>query len=156
MAGYHASMTSMPAADRLGSYLKRAEQALMATKTAALKPAGLTVPQYSALLNLAENPGISAAALARLVGVTPPTMNTVLTNLQDRGLVERTPHEWHRNILETRLTDAGRELTAAADVRAIAVERTLAQRFTDEELTSLTALLVRAAEALDEIRADLA
>ncbi|WP_336087690.1 MarR family winged helix-turn-helix transcriptional regulator [Nocardia sp. SSK8] len=149
-------MTSMPAADRLGSYLKRAEQALMATKTAALKPAGLTVPQYSALLNLAENPGISAAALARLVGVTPPTMNTVLTNLQDRGLVERTPHEWHRNILETRLTDAGRELTAAADVRAIAVERTLAQRFTDEELTSLTALLVRAAEALDEIRADLA
>ncbi|WP_278261705.1 MarR family transcriptional regulator [Nocardia sp. AG03] len=148
-------MTSMPAADRLGSYLKRAEQALMATKTAALKPAGLTVPQYSALLNLAEHPGISAAALARLVGVTPPTMNTVLTNLQDRGLVERTPHEWHKNILETRLTEAGRALTEAADVRAIAVERTLAQRFTDEELAALTAMLVRAAEALDEIRADL-
>lgn len=148
-------MTSMPAADRLGSYLKRAEQALMATKTAALKPAGLTVPQYSALLSLAEHPGISAAALARLVGVTPPTMNTVLTNLQDRGLVERTPHEWHKNILETRLTEAGRKLTADADVRAIAVERTLAQRFTAEELTALTAMLVRTAEALDEIRADL-
>lgn len=148
-------MTSMPAADRLGSYLKRAEQALMATKTAALKPAGLTVPQYSALLSLAEHPGISAAALARLVGVTPPTMNTVLTNLQDRGLVERTPHEWHKNILETRLTEAGRELTADADVRAIAVERTLAQRFTAEELTALTAMLVRTAETLDEIRADL-
>ncbi|WP_246143518.1 MarR family transcriptional regulator [Actinacidiphila oryziradicis] len=34
--------------------------------------------------------GISAAALARLCGVTPPTMNTVLKNLQDRGLIERT------------------------------------------------------------------
>ncbi|MFE3544185.1 MarR family winged helix-turn-helix transcriptional regulator [Nocardia sp. NPDC059177] len=149
-------MTSLPAADRLGSYIKRAEQALMATKTAALKPAGLTVPQYSALLHLAEHPGISAAALARLVGVTPPTMNTVLTNLQDRGLVERTPHEWHKNILETRLTEAGRELTDAADLRAVAVERALAERFTAAEFASLTALLTRTAEALDEIRADLA
>ncbi|WP_229739625.1 MarR family winged helix-turn-helix transcriptional regulator [Nocardia rhizosphaerihabitans] len=148
-------MTSMPAAERLGTYIKRAEQALIAAKTAALKPAGLTVPQYSALLHLAENPGISAAALARLAGVTPPTMNTVLTNLQDRGLVERTPHEWHKNVLETRLTEAGREVTAAGDVRAVAVERDLAARFTAEELATVTALLTRTAEALDEIRAEL-
>lgn len=154
--GYHACMTSMPAAERLGTYIKRAEQALIATKNAALKPAGLTVPQYSALLHLSENPGISAAALARLAGVTPPTMNTVLSNLQDRGLIERTPHEWHRNVLETRLTEAGREVTEAADVRAIAVERELATRFTADELAAVTALLTRAAEALDEIRQDLA
>lgn len=148
-------MTSMPAAERLGTYIKRAEQALIATKTAALKPAGLTVPQYSALLHLAENPGISAAAVARLSGVTPPTMNTVLTNLQDRGLVERTPHEWHKNVLETRLTDEGREVTAAGDHNAVAVERALAARFTTDELATVTALLARATQALDEIRHDL-
>src|SRR5436190_1549742 len=98
-------MTSMPAAERLGSHIKRAEQALNATKHAVLKPAGLTVAQYAALLYLAERPGISAAALARACGVTPPTMNTVLKNLQERGLIERTPHEWHKNVLEIRLTD---------------------------------------------------
>ncbi|MBC7303047.1 MAG: MarR family transcriptional regulator [Nocardia sp.] len=145
----------MSAADRLGSYIKRAEQALIATKTAALKPAGLTVPQYSALLHLDENPGISAAALARLAGVTPPTMNTVLTNLQERGLVDRTPHEWHKNVLETRLTEAGRSVVADADARAIAVERALADRFTEAESAALREFLTRSARALDEIRADL-
>lgn len=155
MGGYHAPMTSMSAADRLGSYIKRAEQALIATKTAALKPAGLTVPQYSALLHLDENPGISAAALARLAGVTPPTMNTVLTNLQERGLVDRTPHEWHKNVLETRLTEAGRSVVADADARAIAVERALADRFTEAESAAVREFLTRSARALDEIRADL-
>ncbi|MGY0501954.1 MarR family winged helix-turn-helix transcriptional regulator [Nocardia sp. FBN12] len=148
-------MTSMSAAERLGTYIKRAEQALIATKTAALKPAGLTVAQYSALMHLAENPGISAAALARLAGVTPPTMNTVLTNLQERGLVDRTPHEWHKNVLETRLTEAGRSVMADADTRAIAVERAVADRFTEAELASMQELLTRSARALDEIRDNL-
>ncbi|MFE7719957.1 hypothetical protein ACFU44_13050 [Nocardia rhizosphaerihabitans] len=82
-------------------------------------------------------------------------LSDVLTNLQDRGLVERTPHAWHKNVLETRLTEAGREVTAAGDVRAVAVERDLAARFTAEELATVTALLTRTAEALDEIRAEL-
>ncbi|PWV73492.1 MULTISPECIES: MarR family winged helix-turn-helix transcriptional regulator [Nocardia] len=148
-------MTSMPSTERLGTFLKRAEQAMIAAKTAALKPAGLTVPQFSALMYLAENPGISAAALARLAGVTPPTMNTVLTNLQERGLVERSPHEWHKNVLETRLTESGKELTAAADARAIAVERAVGDRFTADEFATLTALLARTAQAFEEVRQDL-
>ncbi|MCE0447365.1 MarR family transcriptional regulator [Streptomyces tricolor] len=108
----------MPVSERLGSDIKRAEQALNATKTAVLKPAGLTIAQYGALLYCAAKPGISAAALARLCGVTPPTMNTVLKNLQERDLIVRTPHEWHKNVLETRLTDAGRAVLADADDRA--------------------------------------
>ncbi|GAT69266.1 winged helix-turn-helix transcriptional regulator [Planomonospora sp. ID91781] len=133
----------MPVPERLGSHLKRAEQALTAAKHAALKPAGLTVPQYAALLHLAQNPGISAAALARACAVTPPTMNTVLKNLQESGLIERTPHEWHRNILETRLTAKGEEVLADGDARAVRVERGLAAEFTQEERETLIALLGR-------------
>ncbi|MFJ8197552.1 MarR family winged helix-turn-helix transcriptional regulator [Streptomyces sp. NPDC096152] len=145
-------MTSMPASERLGSHIKRAEQALNATKTAVLRPAGLTVAQYAALLHLSDNPGISAAALARLCGVTPPTMNTVLKNLQDRALIERTPHEWHRNVLETRLTDEGRVVMADADARAVRVERALAAEFTDEERETLTRLLGRCVGLLEKER----
>ncbi|MEV0249337.1 MarR family transcriptional regulator [Nocardia sp. NPDC050712] len=147
-------MTSMPAAERLGSYLKRAEQAMAAAKTAALKPAGVTVSQYSALLHLDENPGISAAALARLCGVTPPTMNTVLSNLQERGLIERTPHAWHKNVLETRLTDKGAAVMKDADSRAIHVERTVAAEFGAAELAQLQNLLTRCADRFDSIRPD--
>lgn len=142
----------MPASERLGSHLKRAEQALNATKNAVLKPAGVTVAQYGALLHLSTNPGISAAALARLCGVTPPTMNTVLKNLQDRALIERTPHEWHRNVLETRLTDEGRAVLADADVRAVRVERALAAEFTEEERAALVDLLGRCVGLLERER----
>lgn len=142
----------MPVAERLGSHLKRAEQALNATKAAVLKPAGLTVAQYAALLHLSANPGISAAALARLCGVTPPTMNTVLRNLQDRELIERTPHEWHKNVLETRLTEAGRTVMADADARAVRVERALAAEFTGEERAALTGLLARCVSILERER----
>ncbi|MGW7253675.1 MarR family winged helix-turn-helix transcriptional regulator [Streptomyces sp. NPDC054834] len=145
-------MTSMPASERLGSHLKRAEQALNATKNAVLKPAGVTVAQYGALLHLSANPGISAAALARLCGVTPPTMNTVLKNLQDRTLIERTPHEWHRNVLETRLTEEGRAVLADADARAVRVERALAAEFTEEERTALESLLARCVGLLERER----
>lgn len=145
-------MTSLHSSERLGSYVKRAEQALQTAKNAALKPAGVTVPQYSALLFLDENPGISAAALARLCGVTPPTMNTVLTNLQDRGLIERTPHAWHKNILETRLTDAGAAVMKDADARAVRVERAVAAGFTDAERATLQELLARCADLFDSVR----
>ncbi|MFE3786637.1 MarR family winged helix-turn-helix transcriptional regulator [Streptomyces goshikiensis] len=145
-------MTSMPAEERIGSHIKRAEQALLAAKNGALKPAGVTVPQYAALLWLSEKPGISAAALARLCGVTPPTMNTVLKNLQERGLIERTPHEWHRNVLETRLTEEGDAVMRRADTDAVRVERALAAVFSDEERELLIALLGRCARVLDEQR----
>lgn len=142
----------MPADERLGSHIKRAEQALNATKYAVLKPAGLTVAQYAALLFLTEQPGISAAALARACGVTPPTMNTVLKNLQERGLIERTPHQWHKNVLETRLTDKGTTVMADADARAIQVEQALAAEFSDTERESLIALLGRCVELLETVR----
>ncbi|MFI9050749.1 MarR family winged helix-turn-helix transcriptional regulator [Streptomyces sp. NPDC053427] len=144
----------MPVSERLGSSIKRAEQALSGAKNAALKPAGLTVPQYAALLHSSERPGISAAALARACGVTPPTMNTVLKNLQERGLIERTPHEWHKNILEIRLTDEGHAVMENADARAVRVERALAAEFTDEERASLVGLLGRCAALLDSVRPD--
>ncbi|MEV6686845.1 MarR family transcriptional regulator [Streptomyces sp. NPDC051130] len=145
-------MTSMPAQERIGSHIKRAEQALLAAKNTACKPAAVTVPQYAALLWLAEKPGISAAALSRLCGVTPPTMNTVLKNLQERGFIERTPHEWHGNVLETRLTEQGRTAMELADAGAVRVERALAAEFSGEERERLIELLGRCAQVLDALK----
>lgn len=142
----------MPAEERIGSHVKRAEQALLGAKNTALKPAAVTVPQYAALLWLSEKPGISAAALARLCGVTPPTMNTVLKNLQERGLIERTPHELHRNVLETRLTEEGCSVMEVADAGAVAVERALAAEFDGAEREQLIALLGRCAGVLDALK----
>ncbi|MFI7419335.1 MarR family winged helix-turn-helix transcriptional regulator [Nonomuraea sp. NPDC049684] len=138
----------MPPEERLGLDVKRAEQRLMAAKHAAVRTAGLTVPQYAALLALDANPGISAAALARACLVTPQAMNVVLKNLLEHGLIERSPHQWHRTMLETHLTDAGREALRVADEAAVIIERRISTAFTPEERATLRALLARFTEAI--------
>ena len=138
----------MPLADRLGGAIKRAEADLTQAKHAAVKPFGLTVPQFAALLWLEDSPGISPAELARRCQVTPQTMTTVLQNLHTLGYIERTPHPFHKTMLETRLTDEGARVLAEADQRASAVEQRLADEFTDEERATLRALLARASQVL--------
>ncbi|MCP3799449.1 MarR family transcriptional regulator [Allokutzneria sp. A3M-2-11 16] len=138
----------MPLDERLGADIKRVEHELMGAKQAAVRPAGLTVAQYSALLVLAGQPGISAAELARRCRVTPQTMTTILRNLEAAELIMREPHELHRNVLETRLTDAGRQAFELADQRASAVERSLAAEFTERERDQLRALLGRCSKVL--------
>ncbi|MEO3888876.1 MarR family transcriptional regulator [Nonomuraea sp. B5E05] len=144
----------MPADERLGLDIKRAEQALIAAKQAAVRPAGLTVPQYAALFALSDSPGISGAALARACLVTPQAMTVVLKNLEERGLVDRSPHPWHRNVLETRLTSAGRAALEAADERAVLIERAIAAELSTEERTALRALLARCVEAIARVTPD--
>ncbi len=138
----------MPVTERLGLHIKRVEQELMAAKHAALRPFGLTVPQYAALYTLADRPGLSAAALARACLVTPQTVATVLANLEAKDLVVRRPHPWHRKVTEVHLTDEGRRLLALADVEAVAVERRIADGFSPEERERLIELLGRASAQL--------
>ncbi|GAA2646330.1 MULTISPECIES: MarR family winged helix-turn-helix transcriptional regulator [Nonomuraea] len=138
----------MPAEERLGLDVKRAEQLLMAAKHAAVKRAGLTVPQYAALLVLAGNPGISNAALARQCLVTPQASNVVLKNLLERGLIERRPHAWHRQMLETHLTEQGRQALEVADAAAVEIERRIEKAFTPPERDQLRELLARFGRAV--------
>ncbi len=140
----------MPVDERLGFHVKRVEQELMGLKHAALRPVGLTVPQYSALLLLEGQAGISGAALARACMVTPQTMSTILANLEAKGLIERSQHPWHRNVLETRLTEEGKRVLDLADAAAIAIERRVAAEFTDKERTQLIALLGRCSAAVQQ------
>ena len=140
----------MPIDQRLGQHLKRAEQELIAAKHAALRPFKLSPPQYTVLLVLSEEPGLSGAGLARRCLVTPQTMSSVLGTLEERGLVERKPHPLHSHILEARLTRSGRSLLTKADVPAMAVDRALDAEFTARERQQLLKLLTRCAAALAE------
>ncbi len=144
-----------PADDRLGSAIKRAEQVLIATKTAALRDLELTVPQYSVLYQLALNPeGMSAAQLARGAYVSPQTMTGIVAKLEDKGLIARLPAPVHARVLVARLTDAGLALLRDADRRAVAIERDLAAEFSDDENKQLVGLLCRAITRLGNVAPD--
>ena len=129
--------------------LKRAEQAMLRAKSAALKPAGLTLAQYVALAELDRQPGITGATLARACLVTPQAMMVVLKSLEEQGLIVRSPHPRHPHVLELHITDAGGEVLDAARHCAEPVERRVTDTFSPEELQALAALLTRWIQALD-------
>ncbi|MBT2384077.1 MarR family winged helix-turn-helix transcriptional regulator [Streptomyces sp. ISL-11] len=134
---------------RLGSHIKRAEQALISEKTRVLRPFGLTVPQYAALYTLSLAPGSSGAALARFCSVTPQSMASLLSGLEAKALIERRPSPDHAQALITRLTPAGTALLGEADAAARAAEARLSAAFSEEEERLLRELLARAAAALE-------
>ncbi|WP_307449789.1 MarR family winged helix-turn-helix transcriptional regulator [Microbacterium proteolyticum] len=140
--------------ERVGTHLKAAEQALIAAKSRALKPFGLTVPQYIALLALHYLPGQSAAQLARAALVSPQTMATILGNLESKDLIVRQNSPLHVRVLVTTLSPAGEELVLRADEAVRHVEDSLAQAFDGKDRAAFVVSLDRATTALRAIQAE--
>ena len=94
--------------------VKRAEQAMVRAKSAALKSIGLTPSQYVALFELDQQPGITAATLARACLVTPQDMMILLKTMEQQGLISRSSHPRHPSVLDLQMTEVGREALHAA------------------------------------------
>ncbi|MDR8410085.1 MarR family transcriptional regulator [Nonomuraea sp. 3-1Str] len=134
----------------IGYQLKRAHAALRAAMDAALRRHGLTTPQYACLELLDQRPGLSNAELARGAFVTRQSMNVVLRNLQDAGLVERPEAAPHGRALPATLTETGgaRLLAARADV--LDVERLMVRDLDPARTDLLVDALTGMAAALGE------
>jgi DNA-binding MarR family transcriptional regulator len=133
-----------PAASvRLIDAVKLLESEISGAKDAILRPMGLTVPQYSALLVIAENPGISGAELARRCLVAPQTMTTVLGNLTVKGLIERRTVRGQGRALKTTLTRSGKTLLARVDKKVEKVEGALSGQLSKTDEANLRKLLTK-------------
>src|SRR6201996_238675 len=87
--------------------IRRAEQALMGHHEAVLRGYGLTMTQYTVLLAISREGGMSGAQLARSAGVTQQTMAAVLTGLEAKQLITRQPSPVHAKVLIAALTEHG-------------------------------------------------
>jgi DNA-binding MarR family transcriptional regulator len=110
-----------PVEHAVGYVLKQVAVALRNAMDVALRPLGLTVTQYSCLELLGQRPGLSNAELARGAFVTRQSMNVVLRDLEERGLVSRPATAPHGRELPAELTSAGQSHLdkASAAVRAV-------------------------------------
>lgn len=123
--------------ERIGTHVKRLDQLIVAAKTEALRPLGVTVPQYAVLFAISHLQPTSGAQLARAVLTTPQTMSTILTNLAAKGLIVRDVSAIHQKLLEVRLTPAGEELVLRCDEMAIMIERRLRAAIGEERFRTL-------------------
>ncbi|MEV0589673.1 MarR family transcriptional regulator [Nonomuraea sp. NPDC050310] len=134
---------------RIGYQLKRVDAALRSAMDAALRPHGLTTPQYACLELLDRRPGLSNAELARGAFVTRQSMNVVLHNLQTAGLVVRPATAPQGRALPTTLTDDGRTRLHAARADILAIEDKMAEPLSASQAEHLLDALGRMATALE-------
>ena len=130
-------VSNNPLPKALGYQLKKVSSLLRARMDEALRPMGLTVPQYACLELLGQQPGLSNAELARGAFVTRQSMNLVLRGLQDLGLVERPASVEHGRARPSQLSDAGCEVLNRASMAIAAVERQMLEGLTEKQQTAL-------------------
>jgi DNA-binding MarR family transcriptional regulator len=141
-----------PLKQRTGYLISQVRATMRAHLDATLADKGLTAPQYAALTTLEEDPGQSNAEMARLCFVTPQTMLLIINNLEQAGLVARTPHPTHGRVRQIGLTTRGRKLISECHQRVLALEERLVSRLSKTERKQLVSYLQRCAQALS--RAD--
>lgn len=112
------------------------------------RPVGdLTIAQYSALQSLDGAGAMTPRELADAERVQPPTMTRIVARLEERDLIQRTPHPTDGRQVILALSPTGRDLLAAYRRSR---DEWLAQR-----LAGLTAeerdILLRATEILTRI-----
>jgi DNA-binding MarR family transcriptional regulator len=115
------------------------------------RPVGdLTGTQLSALTSLELAGAMTPRELADAERVRPPTVTKIVARLEERGLVQRTPHPTDRRQVILSATPAGRAMLAQFErAREEWLAQQLAQLTTDERevLRRAAELLRRLAEA---------
>lgn len=132
----------------LGYLLKQGASALRTSMDAALRPLGMSVPQYSCLEQLAHRPGISNSELARGTFVSRQSMNVLLQALQRDGLVTRPEKADIGRALPIQLTELGRSKLTAASAAVKAVEQRMHHDLSESDQNDLRRLLRACVTAL--------
>lgn len=141
-----------PMAKRLGYAVKRVQHALRTRVDEALRPLGLTAPQYAVLSAIELDPGISNAALARAAFVTPQTMQGIVSNLERSGLLRRTADPAHGRILRGELTPRGRKALGQAHALVTEIEAAIVASLSPDEVVNFAMRLTEWADALTPSR----
>jgi DNA-binding MarR family transcriptional regulator len=135
---------------QVGYALKHAQSLLHLRMEEALRPLPLTVSQYSCLHHLRGEPGFSAAELARATFVTRQSMNAMLRQLIDRGLVARPSRATSGRALPTRLTVAGVDTIDLAQKLVDGVEQRMLAGLSATESAALARGLAACVNSLEE------
>ena len=103
-----------------GYYMKRAFNVVQADLSLRLKPLGLRMVTFSALVLIVDNPGLRQSQLADALAIERPNIVTILDELQRKGLILRDRAPDDRRAYALRATTAGEQVCQ----QAMAVMRT--------------------------------
>ncbi|MGH0029800.1 MAG: MarR family winged helix-turn-helix transcriptional regulator [Myxococcota bacterium] len=113
--------------------------------------AGISLPQYRLLVSVSGRPQ-RASELAASVGVSRPTLTSLVDGLEGAGLLKRVPVPTDRRGIMLELTPAGREAIAGAERALIRRIGRLVNGDAESAMGPLRDLVAGLARALDRER----
>jgi DNA-binding MarR family transcriptional regulator len=125
----------------LGYNARRAALAVIAVFLRRMEPYGMRPVDFSVLSVVAHNPGVTSRQICAALDILPPNLVGMVKSLHKRGLIARKPHPTDRRAQGLHLTAAGRRLHDEAQATATALEHSVTDRISPEELQTLITLL---------------
>ncbi|MFK7993281.1 MAG: MarR family winged helix-turn-helix transcriptional regulator [Granulosicoccus sp.] len=98
----------------LGYHMKRSFNVIQADLTQTLKPFGLRMLTFTALVLIVDNPGLSQSQLADAMDIERPNLVVIVDELEQRELIVRDRVQTDRRMYALRATAAGRRLCKQA------------------------------------------
>ena len=136
----------MELTDNILWLLKQAFHFSLTTVNEAISGHGVTTAQIGLMRQLANEPGLSGAELARRLLISPQGVQLGLSALERRGLVERKQDPQHGRIMQAYLTDKGRAVTSAVLTDALTAHERVFGVLTSDEQQVLHDLLAHVVE----------
>ena len=137
-------------ANLLSFTLRRAQMAVAQKFQSDLGDFEVTSGQFSILVLIRQNPGLSQSDLGSALAIDRSTMVAVIDRLEKRDLVVRSPSPYDRRSYALALTPAGERLLTSMIPHVEAHEATLTHALTEQETQDLNRLLRRIAR-LDHV-----
>jgi DNA-binding MarR family transcriptional regulator len=123
--------------DHLGYFIRRLQVWVFQDFIRTLAPIDIRPAQYSVLVVIAANPGLSQSDLAARLGIERARLVRLLDRLERRGLTRRLPSRTDRRSHALRLTRAGQRTLKQAKVLAALHEMQLVEKLGNERRKSL-------------------
>jgi len=116
---------------------------------ARIKPHGIALGAFPALLHLWEKDGLTQKELVAKLGIEQPTLAATLTRMERDGLVIRQRDAGDGRVQRIRLTEKARALREVAYVEATAVNTRAVSGLTGAEQQQLLSLMGRVISTLE-------
>lgn len=129
--GYQITLAAIAARRLFGAHIGR---------TTGLRPV-----DYTVLMLLQANDGVTQKSLGRTLAVSAPKLTLLLDRLQDQGLLTRVRSESDRRAQHLHLTRAGRQLAREAEQTSRVMEQEFGSVLTTAERAMLMELLRKVA-----------
>ncbi len=125
----------------LGYNCRRAALAIITKFLERMAVFGLRPVEFSVLTLVKDNPGITSRQICDALGILSPNLVRIISQLDERALLERQPHASDRRAIGLKLTQKGARTMREAQAAATELEASVLDRISAAEYETLVQLL---------------